>query len=149
VAQGLPKFGEEPELLDQVPEAMRIAYRGGDLAFDSRDPALLWRGPGERFEQGDQSHLSVGQGQFSLDGEALTFGGLLRKLRMPLAEVLDLKMKDDWILVRRNDGSELLFELEPVIFSARLDSGRWETTLEATDLVARFAVLQKPKSPDR
>lgn len=164
LGQGLPKFGDEDWLYAQIAPALHDAYLNGDLPFDSRDPDLLWRGPAERF---DDEGESLGEGQFVLGGDGLTFGALLRKTRIPRDDIQQVTLDprtagtlavsststagilpaSDVVLGIQFTGKGargtewLWFELDPVVFSVRLESGKWETMLTASSLVARWSAM--------
>lgn len=138
LGQGLPPYGEEQALWTEMPNSIREAYESGELPFDSRDPSIQWRGPATRMEVGEDHALRSGEGQLQIDATGLTFGGLLRKVRVPIEEVATYAIDDGLLRVERSDGSALHFDIEPVTFSVKLESGKWETTLEAESLVTRL-----------
>lgn len=139
LARDLPSVGEEDSLAEQMPGVLREAYASGELPFDSRDAGVLWRGPAVRVEGTGENRRPLGSGQLVIDADGLTFGGLVRKLRVPRTALRSATWENGIVHFDEDGGSVLLFEVEPVVFNARLDSGRWETVLDGEALVARFS----------
>ncbi|MBX7133328.1 MAG: serine/threonine protein kinase [Fimbriimonadaceae bacterium] len=167
VGQGLPKFGDEEGLLSQMGPALHDAYVAGELPFDSRDPELVWRGPAERLDAEGRS-LGEGQFVLEADGlifgsllrklrvpadqiESISHTDGILAPDQPAASEQRIRAfspPEDGnrqapgsakeIVVERVDGDRLLFEVDPVVFSVKLESGKWETLLEARSLVARW-----------
>lgn len=139
IARDLPLVGEEDSLAVQMTQALREAYITGELPFDSRDPEVLWRGPASRVDETGDDRSPRGSGQLTLDASGLTFGGLVRKLRVAREALTAARFEGSVIRFELEGGSPLDFEVEPVVFSAKLESGRWETVLDGGALAERFA----------
>jgi len=143
IARDLPLVGEEDTLTAQVATALREAYVSGELPFDSRDARVIWRGPAARVEGSGDNRSPLGSGQLLLDENGLAFGGLVRKLRVAREAILTAAFEDGVLRFSLEDGTSLEFEVEPIAFSVKLDSGRWETVLDGSALAARFTAAQQ------
>jgi hypothetical protein len=138
LAKDLPLAGQEETLVEEMTTALREAYVSGELPFDSRDPDILWRGPASRVEGTGDQRSPRGSGQLVLDADGLTFGGIVRKLRLGRAALRSARVVDGILRFEIEDGSTLDFEVEPVVFSVKMESGRWETLLDGSALAERF-----------
>lgn len=134
----LPQPGDERELDDALSEALRQAYRAGEAAFDSRAPGVLWAGPATRYEPHDGALAPKGAGSLALTTTELTFGGALRKTRIPMTGALGFDDHDGLLWIRTESG-DLWFELDDIELQAKLESGRVAATLSLDDLLARLS----------
>ncbi|HRF59928.1 MAG TPA: serine/threonine-protein kinase [Fimbriimonadaceae bacterium] len=144
IAQGLPLAGHENELSGEIERTLREAYREGAVEFDTRDPKVLWSGPFERLEYRDGAWSSLGAGRLTIDDEAIAFGALLRRTRIPLAEVAHVEVEDEKLLVEFTD-EVMGLEVEPIQWEARLGGTTFRLELTVDDLAAALQTrIMKP-----
>jgi hypothetical protein len=130
IAQGLPSISEEAAFRASVDDALRQAYREGDVGFDDRN-AILWKGSAER--DGQNATLTI-------TNDELTFGGAFRKWRTPADALEGEKGVENTLeLVLSGYAEPTVFYIEPVELTAHLKSGDRAIVLDAEDLAARLS----------
>jgi tRNA A-37 threonylcarbamoyl transferase component Bud32 len=132
VAQGLPLRGQENDFRLLAPDALREAYLAARIGFDGR-PELAWKGPARRVDLGSDGTLTI-------DGEEISFGGLLRKWKRPRADLQDCAAADETQidLVLQGDEEPIEFDLTPMDLTAHLKAGAYTVGLTAHELCARL-----------
>ncbi|MCW5942492.1 MAG: hypothetical protein KIS66_09690 [Fimbriimonadaceae bacterium] len=140
LAHGLPRRGHEAELLDALDQGIRAALRRGDLPFDSRRPEVLWRGEAERIEESADGEASRHKGNLLVTKDEVSFGGLLRKWRVPTDAVEAARADHDSLLLTlKGEDAIVEFEIAPLEFTADMMSGPRTLRLDAQDLAARLS----------
>lgn len=129
-SRGLPLPQEEAELQGELPGALRDAFQAGEIPFDPADHSVLWRGGA--LEAGESKAAAL-----TIDAERISLGGLLRKRRIALDEVVKLNLELEAIGFGFEEG-ELWLDIEPVELTVQLKSGRYRVSLDAEDLYERL-----------
>lgn len=124
VGAGLPTLHEEAEGRDQIPNWLLEAYISGDWELDSRQPEILWRGPGQ---------VKQNRGKVTVTTDEVTLQIGLRKESWDMAD-FDQIVPTDGGFVLSGEGGELALSLDDLEVSVRLESGTYEFTLHAEDL---------------
>jgi serine/threonine protein kinase len=146
LARDLPLVGEEHLLLAELDRALEEAFCVGELALDSRNPGSLWQGPARKLEpEGDQLRAGT-SGRLVIRNGELVFGGLVRKTRLPLAEIADVTAEDGVLKCSLASGHDpLQLAIEPLRLQVELRSGQRQVKLEARHLAARLRFeLRRP-----
>lgn len=140
LAHGLPRRGHEADLTATLDAGVREAFRTGFIPFDSRRPELLWRGEAERIEEAADGEADRHRGTLQVTKEAITFGGLIRKWKIPTDAVESARADGDSLLLSLKGESGLVeFVIGALDFTADLMSGPRTLRLDAGDLAARLA----------
>jgi|CXWL01.1.fsa_nt_gi serine/threonine protein kinase len=134
----LPESQFEDQFNEDMNEAIIRAYVLGEIGLEHpKRPDLLWDGPAVLFDE-PASHLDKGtppserQGKLLITNSEVSFGGLLRKLKLPLdslRRVWTLKDGELWF----DFGDQIqVFRIEPIEIVASLESGtkRVQVTLQ-------------------
>jgi len=136
IAAGLPLRGEEAQLTDQLPSALRAAYLDGTLGFNGRSD-VAWKGQAVDVATGKGGMLTV-------DGSAVTFGGLWRRWRADLDEIQSVDSNGEVIRISVDEEKSLGLEVAEMNLTANLKVGRLTIELTAEDLAKRLARAIKP-----
>jgi serine/threonine protein kinase len=137
IASGLPLRGEESQLTEQLPAALRAGYLDRALGFNGR-PDLAWKGQATDVATGKGAILMV-------DGTSLIFGGLWRRWRSELDDIESISADGDLLRVSAGDDRTLALELAPMNLTANLKIGRLTIELTAEDLAGRIERILKPR----
>ena len=131
IAKALPLRGQEQVYLELAPEALRSAYFEGSVGFDGhRD--LAWKGSANRLDTGQE-------GAFAIDGSEISFGGLLRKWKRPVADILECIVDEEVVrFIFRGDEEVVEFALAPMDLTAHLKNGAYTVSLTPLDLCERL-----------
>lgn len=135
IAQGLPLHGHERELDLEVARTLREAYQEGAVAFDSRNPKLVWDGPCERYDLREDAWCSLGRGRLTVDGEAITLGAVLRKVRVALSDVAHLEVVQGRLHLTVGEEAWWI-DVQPIDWEARVAGVTYRVQLTVDDLVA-------------
>lgn len=129
LAAGLPMGGEEIGFYDRLDSAILNEYLTGKIGFDEK--GTLWKGPASLVQEKEESSV------FVANEEEITFGPLLRKLRIPYDAIREVTMKENHVLISSDDEG-FLFVIEPIELSVELASGTRSIILTAKDLCTRM-----------
>ncbi len=127
LANGLPLMGHEAELEEEIERAARREFRRGEQPLDPKRPGVHLR---------VEASWEGKRGKLLADEEGLEFGGVLRKSRWPLAEIVGIAGDDETLLVHTADGIDE-FQFAWVEWSLAL-SRRVTIQLTASDFAARL-----------
>lgn len=136
VALGLPETHEEEEFRTDALTAIQTAYETGEIGFDDRN-LKLWKGPAIR--DGKNGALSVAKGE-------ITFGGLVKRWRVPLDAIVQASARGDTLALRLSGEDEpVLFDVTPIELTVELKSGSHSVLLGAESLARRLADASHPR----
>lgn len=132
LATGIPCQSDEENFLLEAEAAIRRAYFEGEMDLDGK--GTIWRGAASRIGGNEESSVLVG-----CDTE-LSFGPLLRKVRIGMEDVSSIDCRDSLLLLTFYDPEKdpIQFSLEPIELTAKLNSGDRTITLTADDLARRL-----------
>jgi hypothetical protein len=134
IARELPLPQAEDDFSEKFLEALRNGYRSGQIGFDS-DEKLAWKGVARKLSEDQQANLVVNQ-------DEITFGGLLRKQRIPADQIMDCHVNGNHISwVVRSEQELLEFDVQPIELVVQLSSGNQTLRLTAEDLFQRWRYL--------
>lgn len=129
IALGLPEVHEEDDFRTDVSTAIRVAYETGEIGFDAKND-VIWKGPATR--DGQSGVLSVARGE-------ITFGGLIRKWRVPADAIVNAQAHRDRLeLHLSGDEEPEVFDLVPVELTVHLKSGDHSVCLNSESLALRL-----------
>jgi hypothetical protein len=132
-AQDLPLAEEEGGFDEGFEIALREGYRTGEIPFSEKDPELLWKGTGKRWEHGPDGWVEAGSGKIEITREHVRMGGPLKSWKVPLAEIERWIAEGDRLDAKLVEGGEFGLELEPVDWTVQLDSGSRTVRIRAGD----------------
>jgi hypothetical protein len=136
LGRGLPSVAQEAGFLGQAEDVLADAYRCGSIGFDPKGE-IAWRGPAVR---GDDNST----GTFTVNSAEISFGGLLRKWRVPIDVLEGARSQGDILALHLGGEPEPIeFRLEPVELTVHLSSGDQSMLLTAPDLAARLTTTVK------
>jgi predicted Ser/Thr protein kinase len=139
VGQGLPTSAREDAFQMAFDEAIVDAYEQGRIPFESRGKAdELWNSPATRLAWDDGEWLDDGAGRLSVTTSQVTFGGLIRKAKLPLGDVKNVSAEEDRLIIELRDGSRTAFQIPEVELTLSLKSGRRAVRLGAGALARRI-----------
>jgi len=139
MAQGLPLVAEENEFDGQVDEALKQAFKQGEIPFNPRELDLIWEGEAAELERQDDEWVEVSDGDMTITTNHITYGKLMRRWRVPVSAILDLSVKDDVLAITLSGEAEpRRFALTPVVFEVDLSSGRRELKVGAQEVYVRL-----------
>ncbi len=130
VGQNLPTAAEEDAFFATISDSLKEAFRSGQIGFDS-DNEVSWKGPATNAESGSDGTLTINRSE-------VRFGGMLRKIRLPLDEMTEIHVENATVTFMNSDGASLRLNIQPIELSAQLRSGVYVTELTAEDLAARL-----------
>lgn len=140
IAKNLPLSHEVTQFQADFMQSVREAYHAGALGFAERgNPNLLWKGSASKLEwDGSEWKPAGGSSGISIDDEKITFGGLLKKGEMPLAQIQSVESTGNLLTLKEDDGSMVGFQIEPMELTVNLQSGNRTILLTAADLKERI-----------
>jgi len=150
IAQALPLVTDEEAFYDSFDQALVDSFNQGELAFDDRDPEVLWEGPAKEVRPEEGEIVELSDGNFSAKTEEIIYGRLFRKWRVPLSSVAEVEAEDDllWLRVSGEDQARC-YEILPSRLSLQLQSGERRITLRADSLAAVLALhMHKRAKPE-
>lgn len=133
VAQGLPEIGREEDLQTALDDALKDAYRIGEIPFDAKNERTHWRG---RARQLDSDGRTLHEGKL-LIGETIGFSRLLKRFERPVSELKAASVDDGFLQLAFSEEVQE-FQLEPLELLVNLKSGRRKLRIEAEDVAARL-----------
>lgn len=137
LALDLPEVHEESAFRTGVATAIQRAYETGELGFDARN-SVVWRGPATR-----EGH----SGTLTITTEELSFGGRLRRWRLPFDAIKGAHASADAIEITIGGEEEpATFELAPVELTVHLKSGHHQVVLGPDSLARRLNLRKSPLS---
>jgi len=132
ISQGLPEVHAEEAFRAQMDDAVAHAYIVGEIGVDSTGQTI-WNGPAKRLHETQQNGMLV------VKTNEISFGGMLRKWRMPLDAVMAAAADGNvLILTLSGEREPFEFEIEPIELTALLQSGKRTVQLGADDLARRI-----------
>lgn len=135
----LPLVGHEESFEEAFAIALRTAFVEGAVLFSDRDPDLIWKGPAVRLVRTEGKWTAGTEGILSIHRREITFGGLLRKEKVPLVELAGVESAADQLrLTFHGDDEPESFRIEPIRLKVQLDSGARSIELAAIDLESRL-----------
>ncbi|MFQ3678047.1 MAG: serine/threonine-protein kinase [Fimbriimonadaceae bacterium] len=136
--KGLPLVHQEEQFEADFDAALVRAYATGQMAFDDRNPEAVWSSPATRLESSDGDKRS--SGQLVVTNSEVSFGGLLRKWKVPTAALVEASGRGDVLTLSVSGESDpVVFHVDPVEWTIQLRSGRRRLELRAEHLAARLA----------
>lgn len=139
LSQGLPTSSQEDAFQMAFDEAIVDAYEQGRIPFDTRaKPDELWRSPATRLAFDDDAWIEDGTGQLAVLSSVVTFGGLIRKAKLPMGDVAEVWAEEDRLVVHLCDDTQTAFQVPDVELSLSLKSGRRTVRLNAACLAERI-----------
>ncbi|AIE87427.1 serine/threonine protein kinase [Fimbriimonas ginsengisoli] len=130
IGQKVPTIDRQGELEKLLVPMLREAYRNGDLSFDNVDTA--WRGQATRLSDETVGTLIV-------SAEEVSFGGRFRRWKVPVDAVLRASFEEDELEITLSGRTEsVVFDLQPIVLTAHLESGNWDLVVTAEDLAKRL-----------
>jgi hypothetical protein len=132
IGAGLPTPAEEPEVEARMDELLRIAYREGELPFESHSDHH-WRGRARRRSDGHDAVLTITPTE-------VRFGGAIRKTTHPLGDLSPICGEGEVLTL-----GEESYEIEWLNLRAELRSGVREVTLGAEDIAYRILRRRHPE----
>lgn len=129
IARGLPEVQGEDEFFESLQHAVRQAYRESKIGFEGGEH---WRGPATRLNEGSEATLNINERE-------VTFGGLIRKWRIPAETVLKAEGEGDRLALFISGQREPVeFDVDPVELTVHLSAGPQSALLTAEDLAHRL-----------
>jgi serine/threonine-protein kinase len=130
IAQDLPTTDQESALTAKIEPILMEAYSRGEVAFDAQ--GALWRGKATRLDDGAEAVLTVTE-------EEISFGGRLRRWRVPTEALIDAEVADDVLTLHFSGQPEPVeFQVVPITLTAHLKSGDHAVELTAENLAERL-----------
>lgn len=141
LADGLPMRGQEHDFDQEFDEAIAHGYEVGTLSFEEKnDHVIVWRSPATRLQEKNDALKEGRSGILLVTPKEIVFGNRLRKWRMPLTTVVDVSAEDNVLtLIIEDERTPILFELNPVEFTIKLEHTKRTITLNALNLALRLA----------
>lgn len=135
-ARDLPLISQTADFEEGFGLAIRSAYHEGEIAFDGREGStLIWRSNATRYEMTQGSWSDVGTGTLTIDDEEVTFGGLLKKWRIPTDAIQSADFQEDVLILKISGESEPVgFRVPEVELTAHMESGQRLILLNAQDV---------------
>jgi serine/threonine protein kinase len=141
LAQGLPVSGHEHDFDQEFDQAIVHAYEAGTISFEERaEQPVLWRSPAVRLEE-KRDKLKEGRGGLLIiTPDGISFGSLVRKWKQPMSAISDVSADENVLTVVLEDSdAPVLFELEPVQLTIKLEHSKRTVELNALNLAMRLA----------
>jgi hypothetical protein len=135
LAQGLPPTGEEHEFLEKLDKVLEEGYVAGEIAFDSKNPSVLWSGSAHELkleemegpppsDDEEKPWKVVSEGTFSVTGTELVYGRLLKKWHAPLEAIVRFSADEDLLhLSISGERDQRTLRLTPAELDVHLKSG--------------------------
>ncbi len=138
LAHNLPTVAEEPSFYDRFDAALLREYRSGNLGIDEK--GTIWRGTATLVQEKEESSVLV------VTHTEISFGSLLKKLKIPIEEVLEVNVQESQLLLKTEEKSYFLV-VDPIELEASLSSGPRTIILGAKDLGIRIkSLIEQAKS---
>ncbi len=144
-ARDLPLISQMAEFEEGFGLAIRWAFHEGELSFDGReDSRLLWKSTATRFDLHGSEWEEIGTGTLTIDVEELSFGGLLKKWKVPTDAIMSAEWQDDVAILKiSGEADPIGFRVPEVELTAHLESGARSITLDAQDLAMRLRKVRQ------
>lgn len=147
IGLGLPTPDEIDEFDAAFNETIVQAFVSGQIGLDHpKRPDLAWSGRAVRFtESPDGEFLEPIEGTLTILGPEISHGGLLRKWRTSVSDVIEHEWVGDDMLVLglRGEDHRRAFRIEPIELVAYMKSGARAIALGPAHLAARFEICLK------
>ena len=131
-------MAEEPSFYDRFDAALLREYRSGNLGIDEK--GTIWRGTATLVQEKEESSVLV------VTHTEFSFGSLLKKLKIPIEEVLEVNVQESQLLLKTEEKSYFLV-VDPIELEASLSSGPRTIILGAKDLGIRIkSLIEQAKS---
>jgi serine/threonine protein kinase len=147
IGQNLPLIAEEHIFERDFEIALSEAYLTGAIGFpDKGSDSLIWKSRALRFDfDEDGNSVESGDGQLTIGHDEISFGGLLRKWRVPLAAVLEVEMVNGLIVFTLSgERVPVGFAVDEVDLEVELESGDRKLKLNAEALLQRLKSELRP-----
>lgn len=147
IGLGLPMSDELEEFNAAFDDALVRAYTSGQVGLEHpKRPDLAWVGRSVRFTETPEGEwVDAVEGTLTITGEEINHGGLLRKWRAPLLDIVSHEWVGEDLLAMQVEGedSRKAFRIEPIEMSAHLKSGSRSIELGPKELKTRFEYCLK------
>ena len=136
--KGLPLIHQEEQFETDFDDAVVRAYTSGQMPFDDRNPEGVWSGPATRLDAASDGEKRS-SGQLSVTAGEVSFGGLLRKWRVPTSAITRAVGQGDTLTLEvSGEVDPVVFQVDPVEWTVQLRSGRRRLNLRAEHLALRL-----------
>ncbi|MBX3118959.1 MAG: serine/threonine protein kinase [Fimbriimonadaceae bacterium] len=144
-ARNLPLIAQVTDFETGFGLAIRAAYHEGQIAFDGREESkLIWRSNAVRFDLVEGEWTEVGNGNLTIDLDEITFGGLLKKWRVPFDAIVGADFQDTALILNiSGEANPISFRVPEVELTASMESGTRVILLNASDLTMRLRKAQQ------